>query len=193
MSGANTPIRILTAATLTVSCTAPTVISTSTVIGGTLPPRRLCRSHGGRCRRQEHSPGWQPESSVPPRRIHVFNVVIINDRNTNVIYRSPTDLTIVNSQYLADGSLDPARLTPRNAGFGAATGAQPMWHMQSQVRFMFSSPPGTRTRRLRISSPSRRTPSRGESKSILAKLDANDRTHAAIIGLKRGIIELSSV
>ncbi len=31
---------------------------------------------------------------------------------------------------------------------------------------------------------------KGRFKSILAKLDANDRTHAAIIGLKRGIIEL---
>ena len=31
---------------------------------------------------------------------------------------------------------------------------------------------------------------KGRVKSILAKLDANDRTHAAIIGLKRGIIEL---
>ena len=31
---------------------------------------------------------------------------------------------------------------------------------------------------------------KGRVKNILAKLDANDRTHAAIIGLKRGIIEL---
>jgi DNA-binding NarL/FixJ family response regulator len=31
---------------------------------------------------------------------------------------------------------------------------------------------------------------KGRVKSILAKLDANDRTHAAIIGLKRGIIEI---
>jgi DNA-binding NarL/FixJ family response regulator len=31
---------------------------------------------------------------------------------------------------------------------------------------------------------------KGRVKSILAKLDANDRTHAAIIGLKRGIIQL---
>jgi DNA-binding NarL/FixJ family response regulator len=31
---------------------------------------------------------------------------------------------------------------------------------------------------------------KGRVKSILAKLDANDRTHAAILGLKRGIIEL---
>jgi DNA-binding NarL/FixJ family response regulator len=31
---------------------------------------------------------------------------------------------------------------------------------------------------------------KGRVKSILSKLDANDRTHAVIIGLKRGIIEL---
>ena len=31
---------------------------------------------------------------------------------------------------------------------------------------------------------------KGRVKSILSKLDANDRTHAAIIGLKRGIIEI---
>jgi DNA-binding NarL/FixJ family response regulator len=31
---------------------------------------------------------------------------------------------------------------------------------------------------------------KGRVKSILSKLDVNDRTHAAIIGLKRGIIEL---
>jgi two-component system, NarL family, response regulator len=31
---------------------------------------------------------------------------------------------------------------------------------------------------------------KGRVKSILAKLEANDRTHAAIIGLKRGIIDL---
>jgi DNA-binding NarL/FixJ family response regulator len=31
---------------------------------------------------------------------------------------------------------------------------------------------------------------RGRVESILAKLETNDRTHDAIIGLKRGIIEL---
>jgi hypothetical protein len=68
---------------------------------------------------------------------NVFNTVIYNDRNRNVIFRSPTDQTIVNSQYLADGSLDPNRLTPRTAGFGAATGAQPLRNMQVQIRFGF--------------------------------------------------------
>ncbi|HEV2985365.1 MAG TPA: carboxypeptidase-like regulatory domain-containing protein [Vicinamibacterales bacterium] len=68
---------------------------------------------------------------------NVFNAVIYNDRNRNVIYRSPTDQTIVNSQYLPDGSLDPNRLTPKNAGFGAATGAQPLRNTLLQVRFGF--------------------------------------------------------
>jgi DNA-binding NarL/FixJ family response regulator len=31
---------------------------------------------------------------------------------------------------------------------------------------------------------------RGQVRNILSKLGANDRTHAAMIGLKRGIIEI---
>jgi len=68
---------------------------------------------------------------------NAFNTVIYNDRNRDVIYRSPTDQTIVNSQYLPDGTLDPTRLTPRNAGFGAATSAQPLRNLQLQIRFQF--------------------------------------------------------
>jgi Carboxypeptidase regulatory-like domain len=68
---------------------------------------------------------------------NVFNTVIYNNRNSNVIYRSPTDLTIANSQYLPDGTLDPNRLTPRNAGFGAATSAQPLRNLQLQIRLGF--------------------------------------------------------
>jgi hypothetical protein len=68
---------------------------------------------------------------------NVFNTVIYNDRNTTVIYRSPTDQTIANSQYLPDGTLDPNRLTPRTAGFGAAIGAQPLRNLQLQIRFAF--------------------------------------------------------
>jgi len=68
---------------------------------------------------------------------NAFNTVIYNNRVSEVIYRSPTDLTIVNSQYLPDGTLDPNRLTPRTAGFGAATSAQPLRNLQLQVRFQF--------------------------------------------------------
>jgi hypothetical protein len=51
---------------------------------------------------------------------NLFDQAFITARNTTINYNSPTDLTIRNSQYLPDGSLDPNRLQPRNAGFGAA-------------------------------------------------------------------------
>jgi hypothetical protein len=45
--------------------------------------------------------------------------------------------SIRNSQTLADGSLDPERLKPQNAGFGAATGAQAMRTIRLTARFSF--------------------------------------------------------
>jgi Carboxypeptidase regulatory-like domain/TonB-dependent Receptor Plug Domain len=51
---------------------------------------------------------------------NLFNTAIVTGRNTTVTYTSPTNQTVANSQTLADGSVDPARLLPRNAGFGAA-------------------------------------------------------------------------
>ena len=68
---------------------------------------------------------------------NAFDVVVINNRVTTVQYNSPTDLTVRNSQYNADGTLNESRLTPRNAGFGAATSAQAMRTLQATVRFSF--------------------------------------------------------
>jgi len=68
---------------------------------------------------------------------NLFNTAIINARNTTVTYDNPTSMTVQNSQTLADGSVNPARLTPRNAGFGAATGAQTMRNLQIQFRYQF--------------------------------------------------------
>ena len=68
---------------------------------------------------------------------NAFNAVVINARNTTVQYNSPTDQTLRNSQFLADGSVDPNRLKPNNAGFGAATGAQAMRTVRLTARFSF--------------------------------------------------------
>jgi hypothetical protein len=68
---------------------------------------------------------------------NAFNAVIINARNTTLNYTSLTNLTPLNSQFLPDGSLDQTRLTPRTAGFGAATGAQTMRNLSVQIRFQF--------------------------------------------------------
>jgi hypothetical protein len=56
---------------------------------------------------------------------NLFNTAIITNRvgtpgNGSLTLTSPTNQTIANSQFLADGTVDPARLAPRNAGFGAA-------------------------------------------------------------------------
>jgi hypothetical protein len=79
---------------------------------------------------------------------NLFNTYNINTRSSTVTYTSPTNQTIVNNQYNADGSLNSARLTPRTAGFGAATAAQNLGGeaglgtnynrlMMLQVRFQF--------------------------------------------------------
>ena len=68
---------------------------------------------------------------------NAFNTVVYSSRVTSVQFNSPTDQTVRNSQYLADGSLDPNRTTPRTAGFGAVTAAQAMRSIQLQLRFMF--------------------------------------------------------
>jgi hypothetical protein len=73
-------------------------------------------------------------------RLDVFNAlntVVIDNRQNEIQFVSPTNLTIRNSQTLADGSVDPTRLTPRTAGFGAATRALDMRTMQVQVRYRF--------------------------------------------------------
>ena len=69
---------------------------------------------------------------------NVFNSVVINARQNQLQLNNPSDpTTIRNTQYNADGSLVSTRLTPANAGFGAATGAQAMRTVQMQLRFMF--------------------------------------------------------
>jgi hypothetical protein len=62
---------------------------------------------------------------------NAFNQAQVTGRNNSVNFNSPTDQTIRNSQFcttgsgtscagLPEGTLDPNRLQPRNAGFGAA-------------------------------------------------------------------------
>jgi hypothetical protein len=69
---------------------------------------------------------------------NAFNTVVINARQTGIQYSNPANpATVTNNQYLADGSINPARLTPATAGAGAATGAQAMRTMQAQFRLTF--------------------------------------------------------
>jgi hypothetical protein len=68
---------------------------------------------------------------------NALNTVIYNARSTTVQYDNPTSQNIVNNQYNADGSLNQTRLTPRTAGFGAATNALDLRNFQAMIRFGF--------------------------------------------------------
>jgi len=68
---------------------------------------------------------------------NAFNAVVFNGRQATLQLVSPTDQTVRNPQYNEDGSLNQNRLRPQDAGFGAATAAQPMRSVQLQVRFRF--------------------------------------------------------
>jgi hypothetical protein len=71
--------------------------------------------------------------SVPIRQSRI----VINARQTQLQLTNPTDQAVRNAQFDADGSVNVSRLRPRDAGFGAATGAQDMRSVQLQLRFQF--------------------------------------------------------
>ena len=68
---------------------------------------------------------------------NLFNAAIINARQTTLQMSNPIDQAVQNSQFNADGTVSAARLAPKNAGFGAATGAQAMRSVQVQLRLQF--------------------------------------------------------
>jgi hypothetical protein len=68
---------------------------------------------------------------------NAFNTVVIDGRVNQLQLNSPTDLTVRNPQFNADGTVNGARLKPKDAGFGAATSAQAMRTVQVQLRFQF--------------------------------------------------------
>jgi hypothetical protein len=62
----------------------------------------------------------------------------ITARNTTMNLSNPNDpVTITNLPFKADGTLDPTRSLPKNAGFGVVTGYQNPRSVQVQIRFSF--------------------------------------------------------
>jgi hypothetical protein len=74
-------------------------------------------------------------------RVDMFNApnaAAITDRNETMNLQSPNDpITVTNLPFLADGSVNPTRSLPRNAGFGVANNYQAPRTLQVQVRFSF--------------------------------------------------------
>ena len=68
---------------------------------------------------------------------NLFNAAIINARQATLQMSNPIDQAVQNSQFNADGTVNAARIAPKNAGFGAATAAQAMRSVQVQLRLQF--------------------------------------------------------
>ncbi|MDE3196973.1 MAG: hypothetical protein KGN84_11550, partial [Acidobacteriota bacterium] len=68
---------------------------------------------------------------------NALNAAEINARQGTATFNNPTSMTLVNAEYNASGAINPGRSLPKNAGFGAATGAAPMRSIQLEVRFGF--------------------------------------------------------
>jgi hypothetical protein len=68
---------------------------------------------------------------------NVFNTVIFSGRQTQLQMNSLSDQTVRNSQFRADGTVDPNRLKPNQAGFGAANNALALRAVQGQIKFVF--------------------------------------------------------
>jgi hypothetical protein len=74
-------------------------------------------------------------------RVDMFNATNtagITGPNASMSLTSPNDpITVTNLPFLADGSLNPARSLPKNAGFGVANTYQAPRTVQAQIRFSF--------------------------------------------------------
>jgi hypothetical protein len=72
-------------------------------------------------------------------RLDVFNVpnaVQVTSISSSATFNNPTSMTLVNNQFNGT-TLNPARLTPSTAGFGAATAAAAMRNIQLEGRIQF--------------------------------------------------------
>src|SRR5690606_1379178 len=68
---------------------------------------------------------------------NAFNIGNWNGRQAELQLTNPTDKGLRNAQLLADGSVNPDRTRPNNAGFGAVTGAGGMRTIRLTFRFSF--------------------------------------------------------
>ena len=68
---------------------------------------------------------------------NTLNTVMFNARSSTATFNTPTGMALQNSEFNADGTIANGRQLPKNAGFGAVTGAQAMRNLQLELRIIF--------------------------------------------------------
>jgi hypothetical protein len=81
--------------------------------------------------------GGGRQAQVRLDAFNAFNVLVYNNEQRTIQLTNPTAQTIRNSEFLADGSVDPGKSKPKSAGFGGATSAQDMRTVQLTFRLSF--------------------------------------------------------
>jgi hypothetical protein len=81
--------------------------------------------------------GGGRQAQVRVDAFNAFNVLIYNNSQRQLQLTNPTDQGIRNSEFLADGSVNPDKTQPKSAGFGAVTSAQNMRTVQLTFRLSF--------------------------------------------------------
>jgi hypothetical protein len=81
--------------------------------------------------------GGGRQASFRVDAFNAFNILVYTGRQTQLQLTNPVDQGIRNSQFLADGSVDPNKTQPKNAGFGAVNSAQDMRTVQLTFRLSF--------------------------------------------------------
>jgi hypothetical protein len=81
--------------------------------------------------------GGGRQAQVRVDAFNAFNVLVYNGRQTQLQLTNPVDQGVRNAELLPDGSVDPTRTQPKNAGFGAVNSAQDMRTVQLTFRLSF--------------------------------------------------------
>jgi hypothetical protein len=81
--------------------------------------------------------GGGRQAQVRVDAFNAFNVLVYNGRQTQLQLTNPVDQDVRNAQFLDNGSVDPNKTQPKNAGFGAVNSAQDMRTVQLTFRLSF--------------------------------------------------------
>jgi len=68
---------------------------------------------------------------------NTLNKVQINGISNTGTFNNPTNMVLQNNEYTSGGAISSGRQLPKNAGWGAATGAAAMRSLQLEVRIAF--------------------------------------------------------
>ncbi len=114
----------------------PMVGSNALESGRNLFQTAATRSSTSHC--SGHPPRRRPADAVPHRRVQRAELGHLQQQQRTINITSPTNQTVSNGIFQADGTVNPTQAKPNATNnFGAATSAMAPRTIQGQIRFVF--------------------------------------------------------